>query len=303
MEKKKIFKEKKKIDSESSESEHQKSNEKPQTIVKKRGRPKKTVSQTSIKSRSNKLLIHDYETMNGQSSVTLHIPLDDDTSSENSKNQFTMKDENEIRMDQNDNLVVYLTSDDEDVLCGSKKSLKRELRKRDEEIEKLKTKINDIYTKSEGKCKFSMTENVDKKEPLKCFNIKDGKCIIHKKTKMVCWWCTYPFDNLPCFIPEKYSDNKYYVFGNFCSYQCALAYIMKDDEYKLTTRRSLIKKLYKEIQDTNDNLLPADDREILDRFGGLKTIDEFRNHDAINEKTYKKKINEMVFYPMQFDEN
>src|SRR5690349_6873648 len=44
------------------------------------------------------------------------------------------------------------------------------------------------------------------------------------KTKMHCWWCDHQFNNYPCFIPTKYYKKTYYVYGCFCSFNCAMAY-------------------------------------------------------------------------------
>ena len=50
------------------------------------------------------------------------------------------------------------------------------------------------------------------------------------------------------FIPEKYINGKYHVFGNFCSFGCAFAYNDNSiNDYRRQIRDSLLKKLYKDI--------------------------------------------------------
>lgn len=277
----------------------------PEPVVRKRGRPKKNVNQSSSKSKQQKLSIQDIESIQEKSSIPLHIPLYDDSSSETSKNQFTMKGESDIEDHDTSNkhkLIMYLSDEDNDN-DGNVKTLKKELKKKNDLIKRLK---NEMYTKSDTYVNQNNSMQGDseysKLIPIKFFSIKDNKCIISEKTDTVCFWCTYNFNNIPCFIPDKYYDGIYYVFGNFCSYQCALAYIMRDDEYKRTNRISLIKKLYCEITGVAKNLLPADDREVLVKFKGFKTIDEFRDFKTLDTITYKKKLGNMSYIPMYYEE-
>ena len=49
---------------------------------------------------------------------------------------------------------------------------------------------------------------------------KDGL----KVSNIKCFWCCHNFDNIPCALPYSYKDSVYYVYGNFCSPECAAAY-------------------------------------------------------------------------------
>lgn len=110
------------------------------------------------------------------------------------------------------------------------------------------------------------------------------------KTNIKCWWDGHSFDNLPCFLPEYYLNDTYYVRGCFCSFNCALAYnlyILHDN--KLDQRNNLIYKLYKELFNIPVgevvNIKVADGREILVDYGGQVTIEEFREKlNKLNEK-------------------
>lgn len=42
-----------------------------------------------------------------------------------------------------------------------------------------------------------------------------------------CFWCTYPFDNPPIYIPKKERNGSIEVYGCFCSPECAVAYLKK----------------------------------------------------------------------------
>ena len=278
-----------------------------------RGRPKKAVTQpNNIQSKPK---IFELDQSKEKSSIALHIPLYDDSSSESEisqKNQFTMKDESEdedekvFEKKSNVNkLIMYLSDDDSDD-DQNVKSLKKKLKKKEDLIKKLK---DEIHTKSND-CNDAIYSISQKKTPdvkllnMKLFNLnKDNKCNIGEKTKIACWWCTYNFDNFPCFIPEKYNDGKFYVFGNFCSYNCALAYILKDDDYKVANRVSLIKRLYSELYETTEPLFPSPPKELLNKFGGPMTLEEYKNEQTKLElKEYKMKFNNILQIPFHFEE-
>jgi hypothetical protein len=127
----------------------------------------------------------------------------------------------------------------------------------------------------------------------------DNKPIVAEHTNIACWWCTYNFDTAPCFIPENYYDNKYYVFGCFCSYNCAAAYNLSLNDYKFGERYSLLKQLYNSIcgnngDNDNNDIEPSPPRESLEKFGGPATINEFRKNIKICEKEYRLIMPPMV---------
>lgn len=96
-------------------------------------------------------------------------------------------------------------------------------------------------------------------------------------TDIKCWWCCYNFDNTPCGIPIKYEINTFYVYGCFCSFNCALSYNFNSNIDKKWERAGLIKLLYNKTHNiTHSELDYAPNRECLKDFGGYMTIDEFR---------------------------
>ena len=113
-----------------------------------------------------------------------------------------------------------------------------------------------------------------------------------KKTDIVCWWDTCSFDNIPCFIPEKYYDNTFYVFGCFCSFNCALAYNLNisDHKYKVFDRHSLIQKFYSVMTGKNNIISIAPPREILKKYGGNTEIKDYRKLFNLINKKYKLKL-------------
>jgi len=223
---------------------------------------------------------------NKKNSINLHIPLLDtsdelptntDSNKEedeyySEKNQFTMGGDH----DEKNKLVVYL-SDDEELHNTNKKKLEKEIKKKDNIIKKLKEEIS--QSNQEGN--ISTKNKIQKSNPNCGSEIKlldlNSKVKPGEKTNICCWHCTLQFDTLPCFIVEKYNNNIYYVFGCFCSYSCALAYILTDDETKIPTRMSLIKKLYSILYDTDDCLFPSQPKELLQKYGGPFTPQEYRD--------------------------
>jgi hypothetical protein len=112
-------------------------------------------------------------------------------------------------------------------------------------------------------------------------------------TNIRCWWCCYEFDNKPVGIPILYKENKFHVYGCFCSFNCTLSYNFNTDDNKKWERIGLIHLLYKKIYNTKEvNLSYAPDREFLKIFGGHLDINKFRNPDKILKKY------EVVYPPM-----
>jgi len=261
-------------------------------IKKKRGRPRKILipSQNINNIQSNKSLVNYIDSSTENPSIILQIPIYSSDSEITRQNHTVINDDN-IATDhiQSENLIMYLTDDDTDSIPNLKK-LQKELRKKDALIKKLKN----LQTKRE-----QCTENSSSKILNMSFfnsNIIDisKKNPIPEKTNIVCWWCTYNFDTIPCFIPEKYNNGKYYVYGCFCSFNCALAYVLKDDETKISCRISLLKKLYNELYNTTEILHASPPREMLQKFGGSLSIEKFRNNKNLKSKDYK-----MIIVPAQ----
>lgn len=145
--------------------------------------------------------------------------------------------------------------------------------------------------------KYEKKEKTDKSNKiyhnkLNFISYDTGKKIIIKKTNNKCWWDTYTFTNLPCFLPELFYNETYYVIGCFCSFNCVLAYnlyYLRDS--KIYHRKSLVYKLYRELYGLSpteeiENLREAPPREILEDFGGSMTIENFRRSFATINKEY-----------------
>ena len=87
------------------------------------------------------------------------------------------------------------------------------------------------------------------------------------------------FNNPVVYIPKHKNNDRYEVYGYFCSPSCAVAYLYKE---KITTsvkweRYSMIYSLYNEIYKYNSTINPAPEPYyLLSTFLGTLSIDEYR---------------------------
>ncbi len=98
-----------------------------------------------------------------------------------------------------------------------------------------------------------------------------------KATNYHCYWCCHTFKTMPCFIPISFKENIYKVFGNFCSFNCALSFNYNSNDVNYGERSSLIQDLYYKIYGFNAQQLTfAPCKEVLEMFGGSISIEEYR---------------------------
>jgi len=97
--------------------------------------------------------------------------------------------------------------------------------------------------------------------------------------KSACFWCTYDYDNQPCYIPKYELDGSLYGYGSFCRPECAVAYLMKeniDDSMKFE-RYHLLNQIYSKVYNFKKNIKPAPNPYfLLEKFYGNLTIQEYR---------------------------
>ena len=101
---------------------------------------------------------------------------------------------------------------------------------------------------------------------------------ISEKTS-ACFWCTYDFDNPPIYIPKYKINNNYYVYGCFCTPECALSFLMNEniDTTIKYERYQLLNYIYCKIYNYEKNIKPAPNPYyFLDKFYGNLTIQEYR---------------------------
>lgn len=121
-------------------------------------------------------------------------------------------------------------------------------------------------------------------------------------TTIHCYWCCHGFDTVPCGIPVKYTDGKYYVLGCFCSLECAAAhnFSTKEGTDEMWERFSLLNMLSRSLG-YRDFVKPAPARLALKMFGGHMDIDEFRNYTC-TAKTINVNFPPMMTMTQQIEE-
>jgi hypothetical protein len=95
-------------------------------------------------------------------------------------------------------------------------------------------------------------------------------------TEIACFWCAHTFNWAPCVIPEREVHGVYNVYGNFCSPNCGVAYLLGEtiDPHVRWERMALLHRVYD--QEGRGRIFPAPARESLQLFGGPMSIDTFR---------------------------
>jgi len=96
------------------------------------------------------------------------------------------------------------------------------------------------------------------------------------ETSISCFWCCENFKGRPCIIPSHVINEVWSVYGNFCTPQCAMAYLTNQsiDTHVRWERIALLNRLYSTF--THGRIYPAPSRETMQRFGGKYSAEEFR---------------------------
>jgi hypothetical protein len=99
---------------------------------------------------------------------------------------------------------------------------------------------------------------------------------IPEETDIACFWCSHTFEGAPCVIPEREVNMVYNVYGNFCSPECAIAYLLIEgvDPHVRWERMALLHRIYDAMG--TGRIFPAPPRESLKLFGGPMTIESYR---------------------------
>ena len=128
-------------------------------------------------------------------------------------------------------------------------------------------------------------------------NIEYQKTYSNNNNNSHCFWCCHSIDNVVYSMPYNYDtiNDSYFVFGSFCSLQCANAYnfSVHGSSDKVWEINSWIQMLGKRYGFTN-TIRPAPSKYLLKMFGGNLTIEEFREAHIKSDKTYVLNIPPMI---------
>ena len=112
-----------------------------------------------------------------------------------------------------------------------------------------------------------------------------------------CWWCCHDFKGTSLTMPLKYDDRRktFTTSGRFCSWSCMKSYAL---DTKGLTQGSIVcgnmiimrKKLFGKFV----SIKPAPPRQSLIEFGGMMSIDEFRENNSVDTE---ERIEEITCEP------
>jgi len=262
----------------------------------KRGRPRKNTEKLEAKI--------DVKRAKKDENIVLFLALSDEESSKSNSeddNRFTVNDS-----EPNNRTTIYpLTDCESDSNSEAEyhdglnlkptsemtvKSLVEEVKKRDIIIAHLRSKGGSVLSSYNT----AKPTNIN----YHCVQVADsdtGKSFVPETTDCDCWWCDEQFDNLPAYLVNYYRNGIYYIFGNFCSFNCALKYnikLLKD--FKCDTRRALTLSLRMKVTGETGCIKLAGDRELLKSKKGNLTIEQFREGFSIVSTDMKLSMPPMI---------
>ena len=136
--------------------------------------------------------------------------------------------------------------------------------------------INIIKNNLNNKQKNTENNDISKKIKILEHNLHINN-VDNKKS--ACFWDTCEFDNTPVSIPKHFINNTYHVYGCFCSPECAVAFLMKeniDSSFKFE-RLQLLNHIYSKSYNYTKNIKPAPNPHYtLDKYYGNLNIQEYR---------------------------
>ena len=142
-----------------------------------------------------------------------------------------------------------------------------------EKPENLIIKLNKSIIEKDDISGYNETsENFSSIEKQSCRNVSE-----------VCWNCCHSFNNNIHGIPLKYSEKVFYIYGDFCSLECAARYAHDElKNYDFSEIFSLINLYSNIIYNKKDKINLAPNKLLLKIFGGKLTIEEYRSNNVSN---------------------
>jgi len=306
------------------------SNDNHNNMTKKgRGRPRKEIiteyqvqpisepKKRGRKPKENKPIINKTITKNEE--IVLHLPninsadlikhgiFMQNTKNTTSESNDNINNSNINNIDNNNNNIFTICdsdSDDSSSFNEERTELLSKIKSMTDQISQLENKLNDCNNSSTSS-KFIIDRHNVTKMNINLIDFVSGQTVILDHVDIACWWCTEPFTTLPCFIVRDIKNGAYVVFGCFCSFNCAVKFNLQMDDYnfKIWDRYSLTKQFYNEITLTTDNIPEAPPREVLKKYGGYLTIEDFRKNSKIITKEYRCILPPMIAVVPFIEEN
>jgi len=169
---------------------------------------------------------------------------------------------------------IFIKSETDFSSITFKENPKEIIQNKQESKDKILEKINQKILETEKN--FIFGKNVNK------VNVHN----IQFKQNTKCLWCKYTFDTPSIEMPEDYYNDTFYCCGHFCSWNCVMAYNIDLNDTASWKRGSLINLMFYKTYNIFKEITPAPSWLMLEDFGGILSIKDFRELFIINNKDY-----------------
>lgn len=145
--------------------------------------------------------------------------------------------------------------------------------------------VENVTNKTETKDQPHMNDTKEETE-INYYNLKSTLLVqfkdsaevktIPETTDIACLWDCHPFSWRPVVLPIRDTGEHLEVTGNFCSPECACAYLfdMRQDSHTRWEQLALLHRVYSEA--CKGKIHPAPARNVLKLFGGSLSIQDYR---------------------------
>jgi hypothetical protein len=240
--------------------------------LKKRGRkPKNKLIENKVK---------DIPINSEEESIIVHLPI--------SLNDVESTYYDDDKIEENN---IFIKSESDFTTIKYKEEINCKQNKLEENEDKLLEKINQKILETEKI--FTLGKNLNK---VNVHNIK-----FKQNTK--CLWCKHNFTTPPVEMPEDYYNDTFYCYGHYCSWNCMMAYNIDLNDTATWKRASLINLMFYKTFGFFKEIIPAPSWLMLEDFGGILAIADFRNLFIINNKDYLILHPPMITRQLQIEES
>ena len=117
--------------------------------------------------------------------------------------------------------------------------------------------------------------------------------------KCDCWHCIGQLQHPPVPLVQDIESEtgKYAVYGLFCSFSCAKAYIYERQPWSAGDKLLLLEDMAATVFGNTAPIIPAPPQQRLDRFGGDMTLEDFRSEHCI----YAVNNPPLISFPETYD--
>jgi len=155
-----------------------------------------------------------------------------------------------------------------------------------EEVEHIQEEVIDVPVRSEPMVEPVVEPMVKSEAEIDYYALKSTMLVqyhnsaerkeIPMQSDAACFWCCHSFAHRPVVLPIRDTGEYLQVMGNFCSPECAVAYLfdMRQDSHTRWEQLALLYRVYGEA--CGGKIHPAPHRTVLTLFGGSLSIQEYR---------------------------